>query len=106
MFQRSAHLMRLMGHITLREEQGTVGRVSIVDSEIPLLDNDDYQAFSGGRLPRLGVGFTLVKAAHAKGNGAAALVAMAVLSVVVSWAVVHTVFIMAMTINVVAGLLK
>jgi uncharacterized membrane protein len=40
----------------------------------------------------VGVGFTLAKAAHTKGNGATALVAMAVLSIVVSWAVVHTVF--------------
>jgi uncharacterized membrane protein len=40
----------------------------------------------------VGVGFILLKAAHATGHGAAALVAVAVLSVVASWAVVHTVF--------------
>jgi uncharacterized membrane protein len=40
----------------------------------------------------VGVGFTLLKAAHTDGAGAALLVALAVLSVVESWAVVHTVF--------------
>jgi uncharacterized membrane protein len=40
----------------------------------------------------VGVGFTLVKAAHSEGLSAAGLVALAVVSVVVSWAVVHTVF--------------
>jgi len=40
----------------------------------------------------VGVGFTLVKAAHSHGAAAAGLVALAVASVVVSWAVVHTVF--------------
>jgi uncharacterized membrane protein len=40
----------------------------------------------------VGVGFTLIKAAHSKGLGAAALVALAVFSVVVSWLVVQTVF--------------
>jgi uncharacterized membrane protein len=40
----------------------------------------------------VGVGFTLVKAAHSEGLAAAGLVALAVASVVVSWAVVHTVF--------------
>ena len=40
----------------------------------------------------VGVGFTLIKAAHSQGTAAAALVALAVLSVVVSWAVVQSVF--------------
>lgn len=40
----------------------------------------------------VGVGFTLLKAAQTEGPGEALLVALAVLSVVVSWAVVHTVF--------------
>ena len=40
----------------------------------------------------IGVGFTLIKAAHSQGTAAATLVALAVLSVVVSWAVVQSVF--------------
>ena len=40
----------------------------------------------------VGVAFTLIKAADASGNGKAGLVAIAVLSVIVSWTVVHTVF--------------
>jgi uncharacterized membrane protein len=40
----------------------------------------------------VGVGFTLVKAAHSQGLAAAGLVTLAVASVVLSWAVVHTVF--------------
>ena len=40
----------------------------------------------------VGVGFTLIKAAHSQGTAAAALVALAVLSVVVSWTVVQSVF--------------
>ena len=40
----------------------------------------------------VGVGFTLVKAAHSEGSAAGGLVALAVASVVISWAVVHTVF--------------
>jgi uncharacterized membrane protein len=40
----------------------------------------------------VGVGFTLVKAAHSEGLSAAGLVTLAVASVVLSWAVVHTVF--------------
>jgi uncharacterized membrane protein len=40
----------------------------------------------------VGVGFALVKTTQSSGNGKAALVALIVFSVVVSWAVVHTVF--------------
>lgn len=40
----------------------------------------------------VGVAFTLVKASQSDGVGKAGLVALAVASVVVSWAVVHTVF--------------
>lgn len=40
----------------------------------------------------VGVAFTLIKAAHSQGIITAGLVALAVFSVVVSWAVVHTVF--------------
>jgi uncharacterized membrane protein len=40
----------------------------------------------------VGVGFTLLKAANSHGVAAAFLVALAVVSVVASWAVVHTVF--------------
>lgn len=40
----------------------------------------------------VGVGFTLIKAAHNQGLVTAGFVALAVLSVVVSWGVVHTVF--------------
>jgi uncharacterized membrane protein len=40
----------------------------------------------------VGVGFTLVKAAHSQGLAAGGLVTLAVASVVISWAVVHTVF--------------
>jgi uncharacterized membrane protein len=40
----------------------------------------------------LGVGLELVKASHAGGGGKALLTAAAVLTVVLSWAVVHTVF--------------
>jgi uncharacterized membrane protein len=40
----------------------------------------------------VGVGFTLVKASQSHGAGKGAFVALAVVSVVVSWAVVHTVF--------------
>lgn len=40
----------------------------------------------------VGVGFTLLKAANSRGAAAAFLVALAVVSVVASWAVVHTVF--------------
>jgi uncharacterized membrane protein len=40
----------------------------------------------------VGVGFTLIKAAHSQGLAAGGLVSLAVASVVLSWAVVHTVF--------------
>ncbi|MEA3019465.1 MAG: hypothetical protein QOI47_989 [Actinomycetota bacterium] len=40
----------------------------------------------------VGVGFTLLKASHASGAGKAALVAIAVFSVVASWLVVQTMF--------------
>ena len=40
----------------------------------------------------VGVAFTLIKAADASGAGKAALVAIAVVSVVFSWSVVHTVY--------------
>lgn len=40
----------------------------------------------------VGVGFTLIKAAHSDGLVTAGLVTLAVTSVVLSWAVVHTVF--------------
>lgn len=40
----------------------------------------------------VGVGLALLKAAESEGSGEALLVALAVISVVESWAVVHTVF--------------
>jgi uncharacterized membrane protein len=74
--------------IRLRGEE-TAAVATIEDPSRAVVDLILVGASSGCLL---GVGFILIKAAHSQGLIAAGLVTLAVASVVISWAVVHTVF--------------
>src|ERR1700757_1840479 len=47
---------------------------------------------AAGIAPLVGVGFALVRAGHATGNTKASLIGLGTVSVVLSWLVVHTVY--------------
>jgi len=64
----------------------------VATSEDPSRGVTDLILITASLICIIGVGFTLMRASHAKGYEAAALLTLAALSLVTSWLVVHTTF--------------
>jgi uncharacterized membrane protein len=76
----------------------TVGRWSAADTQVHATREDTSRAatsillLSASVASLVGTGFDLVKAGHAQGSGRVALTTIGMLTVGMSWALVHTVF--------------